>query len=149
MTPMRHSIPVLLSISTLESWPCPLVVMHLTSHPPVLYPPASIFPTCRVFSNESLFHQVAKPVGFSWHRSCHGLLTDLIGDVGWIFLQSGYRSLLNCRVQSINSFGVHFTSVQLSHSMTTGLIPPSWPGPLHCRRVSAAHAVSAGWSYFS
>ena len=99
---------------------------HLILCHPLLLPP-SIFPSIRVFSNESALH-------IRWPKYCHHQVAASVlpintqdcsplGWTGWISLLSKGRSrvLSNTTLQKHQLFGTAFFIVQLSHPyMTTG-----------------------------
>ena len=129
--PMNHSIQVSLSITSswsllkLMSFESVMPSNHLILCRPLLLLP-SIFPSNRLFSNESVFASVGQNIGASASAS---VLPMNIQDwspsewTGWISLQSkGLSRVFNTtQFKSINSLALSLFMVQLSYPyMTTG-----------------------------
>ena len=115
-------LPSLLKLMSIESV---MPSNHLILCHPLLLPP-SIFPSIRVFSNESVLHTRWPNIGVSASKSVLPMNTQdwfPLGWTGWISLQCKglSRVFSNTTVQSISSSALSFFIVQLSHPyMTTG-----------------------------
>ena len=98
---------------------------HLILCQPLLLPP-SIFPSIRVFSNQSLLRISSQSIGASASASVLPMNIQgwfSLGWIGWISLQSkGLSSLLQHRSSKVSIIWCSdFFTVQLSHPyMTTG-----------------------------
>ena len=94
---------------------------HLIFCHPLLFLP-SIFPSIRVFSNESVLHiKWPKFWSFSFSISPSNEYSELVSfRIDWFYLLA-VPGTFNTTVQSINSLVPSFFTVQLSHpNMTTG-----------------------------
>ena len=105
--PVHHQLLELLKLMSIESV---MPSNHLTLCCPLLLPP-SIFPSIRVFSNESVFRiRWPKYWSFSFNISPSNDYSELIslGWTGWISLQSKgpSRVFSNTTVQKHKFFGI-------------------------------------------
>ena len=99
---------------------------HLILCHPLLLPP-SIFPSIKIFSNESVIH-IRWPKYWSFSFSIHlsnehsGLISFRMNWLDLLAVQGTFKSLLQIsQFKSINSWMLSFFIVQLSHPhMTTG-----------------------------
>ena len=135
-TPSTAACQTSLSITNCQSPPKPTSIVsvipsnHLILCHPLLLPP-SIFPSIRVFSNESALHiRWRKYWSFSLNISPSnehpGLISFRMDWLDLLAVQGTLKSLLQCHSlkASIILFSAFFT-VQLSHSyMTTGKTKP-------------------------
>ena len=118
--PVHHQLPDLLKLMSIESV---MPSNHLILYLPLLLPP-SIFPSIRVFSNESVLRiRWLKYCSFSFSISLSNKFSGLIplGLTGWISLPSKglSRVFSNTTIQKHQFFSTQI--IQLSHPyMTTG-----------------------------
>ena len=120
--PVHHPLPELDQTHAIESV---IPFNHVVLCCPLLFLP-SIFPSIRVFSNESVLVSAGQSIGVSASASVFPMnIQDWfsLGWTGWIFLESKTLSRVSSptpQFKSINSWMLSFI-VQLSHSyMTTG-----------------------------
>ena len=114
-----------MDMSLIKLWQLVMQSNHrILCHPLLLLP--SIFPSIRVFSKESVLHQVAKVLEFQLqHQSFQRTpRTDLLQD--GIFLQSKglSRVFSNTTVQNQQFFGAHLSLQSNSHIPTLLLEKP-------------------------
>ena len=109
------------SLSTTNSWSLlklmsiesVMLSNHLILCPPLLLPP-SIFPSIRVFSNESVLHARWPSIGVSASASVFSMIIQdwfPLGWTGWISLQSKglLRVFSNTTVQKHQFFGAQLS----------------------------------------
>ena len=121
--PVHHQLPELLKLMSIESV---MPSNHLILYCPLLLPP-SIFPSIRVFSNESVFH-IRWPEYWSCSFSISpsnehpGLISFRMDWLDLLVVQETLKSLLQHHSSKISILWCSaFFTVQLSHPyMTTG-----------------------------
>ena len=116
--PVHHQLPEFTQSQSIESV---IPSNHLLCHP--LYLPHSVFPSIRIFSNESALHIRWPSIVVSASASVLPMNTQdwfPLGWTGWISLQSKGLSIVfsNTTVQKHQFFGAQLSSQSNSHIYT-------------------------------